>query len=417
VNFEKGTMKQVLAFVMAAAIARGVMADGVEQGVAETLKLLGDRGIAVDAAAAQRSVTLALARTADPGAEVVAEGLAKHRQEEMSGLDYSAGFRLSVSNGLPLVIAVDADSPAAKAGLAKGDVITAIGETNAFDLITLPDAVRATRAHAADKIALLYRRSPIATNSASLTLALLKLPAIECSETLPNGIFYVKVNGLFAGGGTAIADALRGWTAKSRSGVLLDLRGAGGDDSDSVKSVASLFAKNDDVLYSLRDRRDHELQIAKAAGEKPLGVPVLVLIDHDTRGASELLAAVLGDSVKGAMIVGRFSRGDPLVREYVKLTSGDLLYLATKQIVTADGTRYDGRTGVKPDVQAGGTAVQPEYDAEPIADRRQLLEQELQDFALRNRIRGDAALRRAVDILLGLKALNIGAQGSTGSAN
>ncbi len=403
-------MKRILILAVIAVFARAALADGVSDGVAEVTGIFQQNNLKIDDAAARRAIILAIARTADPNADIVAEGVAKHRLDELSGQDFASGFRLSISNGLPLVLEVTPDGPAAKVGLAKGDVITAIGETNSFDLITLPDAIHATRGHKPDKIDLQYRHTNSVPISTSLTLALLPLPPIECAETLPNGIFYIKVNGLFASGGEAVAEALRGWTAKSRSGVILDLRGATGDDMESVKAVASLFAKDGSLLFSVRDRSDRDQKKVKAADGKPLGVPVMALIDRDTRGASELLASVLNDSVKGAMLVGRISRGDPLVREYVPLKSGDLLYMATRQIVTAGGTHYDGRIGVKPDIQAGGPAAQqPEYDAEPVADRRQLLDQEMQDFALRNRIRGDAALRRAVDVLLGLKALNIGA--------
>lgn len=401
-------MKRIFCAMVFAALGNGVWADGVEQSVAETLKLLGEKGMTVDATAAQKSVVLALARTADPGAEIVADDVAKHRQEELTGRDFAAGFRLGITNGLPLVVDVTADGPAAKAGILKGDVITVIGSTNSFDVITLPDAIRATRGHAGDKIDFQLRRSGSTSNSATVALSLSQLPAIESSETLPNGIFYLKVNGLFGGSGTAIAEALRGWSAKSRSGVIIDLRGASGDDAESVKEIASLFAKDGDLLFSVRDRRDQDVKVFKASNAKALGVPVMALIDRDTRGAAEVLAAVCNDSVKGVMIVGRYSRADSLVREYVKLGSGGLLYLATKQIVTADGTHYDGRAGVKPDVMAGGGAAQVDYDAEPVVDRRQLLDQELQDYALRNRVRGDTTLRRAVDLLLGLKALNIG---------
>ena len=405
-------MKHFLLCLVLASASRFAFAGGVEDGVLEAMGIVQQKNLKIDDDAARKAVVLAIARTADPGAELLSDSMAQNRRDELAGRCFSAGFRLTISNGLPQVVDTTADGPAARAGLAKGDVISQIGTSNQFDLINLPDALRATRGHAADKIELQIRHAGSATNSAAtLTLAQLNLPAIECAETLPNGIFYIKLNGLFANGGAALADALNGWSAKNHGGVILDLRGASGDDLESAKTVASLFAKENDPLFSIRDRGDKELQTCTATAGKPLGIPVLVLIDRDTRGASELLAAVMAGSVKGAMLVGRSSRGDPLAREQVKLASGDFLYIATRQIVTSDGTRYDGRTGVKPDVQAGGGG-QIEYDAQPVADRRQLLDQELQDFALRNRIRGDSALRRAVDILLGLKALNIGAGGS-----
>ncbi|MCO6401440.1 MAG: hypothetical protein J5I99_09465 [Verrucomicrobia bacterium] len=48
------------------------------------------------------------------------------------------------------------------------------------------------------------------------------------------------------------------------------------------------------------------------------------------------------------------------------------------------------------------------FEPEPGPDRRAKLAEEATDRALRDRVRGDAALQRAVDVLLGLKALNIG---------
>lgn len=401
-------MKGIQLLTCIAATATVALAEDVGKTVTETLRLLQDKGIQVDAPRAQRAVALALAQTVDPGAGIATREDEQHRRDEDAGRDFAAGVRLSVSNGLPVIVEVTPESPAAKAGLAPGDVIMAV-ESNAIELITLPDAAQALRGHQQRTIAIQYRNGKNGTNAARLSLELASIPPVECAETLPNGICYIKANGLFAGSGEAIAGTLRESAARNRNGVILDLRGAAGGDLASVKVIASLFTRDGEQLLTLRDRDDRELASVAAAGSKPLGVPVMVLIDSETRGASELLAAVLNDSVRGAMIVGRESAGDPLIREHVPLQSGDLLYVATRQVVTAGGGRYDGRKGVKPDVQAGGVA-QPEYDAEPVADRRALLDQEIRDFALRNRIRGDSALRRTVDILLGLKALNIGAE-------
>lgn len=410
-------MKKTWILVAGVALAQGTIADTLTEAVQETLGIFQAKHLKVDDAATRRAVIQSIARTADPGAETVTPDEATHRREEISGRDYAAGFRLSITNGLPVILEVASNSPAQKAGLAAGNILVATSETNPLDVVTLPEILAATRGHKNETLALQYRSGRTTSNTASVTLELRSLPAVECAETLPNGIFYLKVNGLFAGGGAAIADTLRAWTAQNRSGIIMDLRDASGDDLDSVKTVASLFAKPGDQLFALRDRADQDITVVKAADGKGLGVPVMALVDHDTRGAAEALAAVLSDSVKGAMLVGRTSRGDPMIREYVPLQSGDLLYLATRQLVTADGTRHDGKAGVKPDVVVSSTTALNEYDAEPVADRRQLLEQELQDYALRGRIRGDAALRRAVDILLGLKALNIGAAPAAAQTN
>ena len=91
------------------------------------------------------------------------------------------------------------------------------------------------------------------------------------------------------------------------------------------------------------------------------------------------------------------------------LPDGEHLYLASKRLVVADGTIYNGSEGVKPDLVVAPTAVPAtEYEPEPAAEgQKELSSEEKEDKLLRERVRGDETLRRAVDVLLGLKALNI----------
>ena len=57
-------------------------------------------------------------------------------------------------------------------------------------------------------------------------------------------------------------------------------------------------------------------------------------------------------------------------------------------------------------MRTGEAVAEEEYEPDPRRDtRRKTLEQEKADRALRDRVRGDTALRRAVDVLLGLRAL------------
>ena len=109
------------------------------------------------------------------------------------------------------------------------------------------------------------------------------------------------------------------------------------------------------------------------------------------------------------MLIGLSTSGDPLVREVVDLPNGEHLYLASKRLVVADGTIYDGWEGVKPDLTVEPTAAPAiDYEPEPPEDgKKESSDEEKEDKMLRERVRGDETLRRAVDILLGLKALNI----------
>ena len=75
---------------------------------------------------------------------------------------------------------------------------------------------------------------------------------------------------------------------------------------------------------------------------------------------------------------------------------------------TADGLRYTGQHGLDPAIPIG-EREKDTRDYEPpvnLLDRRATLDVEARDAALRRRVRGDGALERAVDMLIGLKSLN-----------
>lgn len=407
------TSLALAAMFTAAVTAR---AGGVEQGVAEALGIVQKRGLQVDDAKVHQAVVRAVTRAADPLAEVYSPAQARRLQDEAAGSFASAGFRLGITNGLPIVIEVATDGSAAKSGIHVGDLITGIIGQDEYSALPLPDALRATRGDAGEQIELALRRGSATTNVV-VTLVTQKLPDIEVAERLPNAILYIKVNGLYSSNASALASELRERAAAKHGGIILDLRDAGGDDAAGAAKVAGLFAKAGAPLFSFEGDADAARTAYSADGGTGVkSAPLMVLVDERTRGAAEILAAALADSIKGAMLVGETTAADPLLREFIPLAAGDVLHLATRKLKTPTSL-YDGRTGIKPDVQATQGAVRAEYDAEPAADhRRALLDQELQDFALRNRIKGDAVLRRAVDILLGLKALSIGTDGSPGGS-
>ncbi len=79
------------------------------------------------------------------------------------------------------------------------------------------------------------------------------------------------------------------------------------------------------------------------------------------------------------------------------------------QCVSEIRKALDGQQGVEPDVKVTQQGARTEeYEPSPTIIKRETLEEELEDKAMRERVKGDPTLRRATDILLGLKALNIG---------
>jgi len=132
-----------------------------------------------------------------------------------------------------------------------------------------------------------------------------------------------------------------------------------------------------------------------------------VLVDAQTSGAAEALAAMLVGGGRGVMLIGAATRGDPAVRELVPLPDGGTAYLATRRLVAADGSVYAGREGIQPAIRAGGQPSAPDYEPPKVPGQPAPSDEEKESLRLRQRVKDDPALRRAVDVLLGLRALNL----------
>lgn len=231
------------------------------------------------------------------------------------------------------------------------------------------------------------------------------------AEDFPGGIGYAKVSGLGEGSGDVLAAALERWNAGGACGGIVDLRGAGGADEESVDRVGQLFAwaeGSDGTLWE-KSGMGEETRHARLEN-KGLGLPVMVLADAGTRGASELLAAVLKGGAHGVLLIGEETAGDPMVRVARELSDGRYAMLPGRVVRVGGGLVLDGRRGVVPDVVVAEDAKKADtYEPKsPLSLRRTKrgeLAEEQEDRALRERVGEDGTLQRAVDILLGLQAM------------
>ncbi len=344
-----------------------------------------------------------VARVADSAARLLnAEGVA-HLENERQGRDFYVPLKLTVSNAVPVVVESGAESNAVQVG-DRVLSIAGVSTTNA----TLSGVLELLRGHEAGRVALVLERGD-AVVTASVERIFTELPALELVEVWPRQIGYVKVSGLVEGAkaGEAIVSLLREWAATNFAGAVLDLRGADGADVASAVAVASPFASAGSLLFSMKDREWNDLSDYLARDAEALALPLMVLVDEKTSGAAELVAVAAADSLRGVLVIGQPTAGDPGIRDVVPLADGRGVYIATRQLVSGAGAVYDGREEVVPTIQVSSRANALGFEPEPGPDRRAKLAEEATDRALRDRVRGDAALQRAVDVLLGLKALNI----------
>lgn len=373
-------------------------------------------GLAFDPAEARESVLSALVKAVDPEGALLTDEQWKNLHARQTGSSYDIGIRIGTTNDDVIVTDLLPDSPSAAADLAVGTRLVGINEADIKDW-GLHRITQHLRHEQAVPVRVAFLAADGSVSTQMIDRVQRALPGIDQEKELPFSIAYLRLNGLYEGVGATVAERMVKWSEDGFYGIIMDLRAAEGLDLESVRQIASLFAEPGALLAAFRDKDGQDLDLLHAGDSSILGMPVMVLLDERTAGAAEVLAAVLGDSVRGAMLFGRATRGDMMVRSALPTEDGRMIYLATRRLVTADGTAYDGQAGVKPDVviaRADALSKAEESEESPmlrLRPRKETLDEEIEQNKLQSFIRGDATFRRAVDVLMGLKALNIRPQG------
>ena len=377
--------------------------------VGEGARLLAENKLAPANGETKRAILEAMIRASEPSAVFLDEAALAARSRRQSEREWDAGLTLvAVEDGLPKVAAVRAESPAAAAGILPGELLEKVAGRELSNGTGLK-AVREMLAEGDDAKLELGVRAADAKSRAVVVERVRRAGAsLTDVEDLPAGMGYMRAAGVFPGAAAEIAAALDKWQAAGAFGAILDLRGANGAAAEEVPAVAARFVPAGATVYALSDRQGREISAAKAAPPPAAPLPLMVLVDEETTGAAELLAAVLAGGVKGAMVIGRETAGDPLIREPRQLSTGGYVLLAARRLATADGAIYAGANGVAPDVVITDAALDEtvyEPDAPVLRKGKTMSDEEKEDKALRDRTRNDTYLRRAADVLLGLKAL------------
>lgn len=138
--------------------------------------------------------------------------------------------------------------------------------------------------------------------------------------------------------------ALDGLAARRKvKGLVLDLRAARGSDFASAVAVANLFLDTEKPQLEIGGKTLRST--AKAA---PIALPVAILVNRQTSGAAEALAALLRQNRTG-LLIGGITAGEAFVFREFHLSTGQQLRIATGSVRLAGGPALTG-DGVLPDL-------------------------------------------------------------------
>ena len=231
------------------------------------------------------------------------------------------------------VIAVVPNSPADKAGVRIGDVIEYIDGHATRDL-DLYD-VRSLLAGAPGSTVEL---TVISRKTEKIKLVRGAVPAASPEiRSLEQQVGYIKLPILNKGQSEAVATAVKDVIKKGAKSIVLDLRGSAGGDLKEGVAVADFFLKQGTIAKTI-GRKDKVVATYDAKADNDLTeLPVAVIIDRTTAGASEVVAAAIKENNRGEVIGERTVFGMGVEQELFPLDDGSALLLTTARHASPSG--------------------------------------------------------------------------------
>jgi carboxyl-terminal processing protease len=322
------------------------------------------------------------------------------------------GIEVSMENGLVKVVSPIDDTPAARAGLRPGDLITNLnGE--AVQGLTLPEAVEKMRGPVNSDITLTIRREGRDPFDVKLTRANIKIQSVR-SHLQGSDVGYIRItsfNEQTDVGLNAAMKNLKQQASNKLSGIILDLRNNPGGLLDQAVAVSDAFLDKGEIV-STRGRRAEDAQRYDARqGDIANGLPVVVLINGGSASASEIVAGALQDHHR-AILVGTKSFGKGSVQTIIPLPGHGAMRLTTARYYTPSGRSIQAK-GIDPDIVIEAAKIEkPQTDAsgKPVAAKSTSgKETQAEQSTVDPSVLGtdsDYQLARATDLLRGIALFN-----------
>jgi carboxyl-terminal processing protease len=262
-------------------------------------------------------------------------------------------------------------SPAAGAGLQRGDLIVKVGSTSlanrdeafGLDLLRGPAGTTVTLKVVRDQTQhdfSVERREfvvPVATSR------ILRHDGVR--------IGYLRLTGFSEGSGDKLRAEVKSVLRAHAQGIILDLRGNGGGLIDQAINVTSIFLAHGTIMSAEERGQPTRVYTARDDAIAP-DTRLVVLVDQGTASSSEIVTAALQDH-RRAKVVGTQTYGKGVFQQTLRLVNGGALDITIGQFFTPTGHNLgDGvhqGTGIVPNIEAREDPHAPGDEALTAAER------------------------------------------------
>jgi carboxyl-terminal processing protease len=246
-------------------------------------------------------------------------------------------------------------SPAAQAGLVRGDVIVAVGGAS---LASRPATYgsRLIKGRAGTRVTLTILRGS-RRHTVTLVRQDLVVPVATGTIVTYHGIKLgsLELSSFTDGSGAELRAQVDKVLHEGARGLVLDLRDNPGGLLNEAVNVASIFIPDGTIVSTAGRAQPRQVYVAKG-GAIPTSIPMVVLVDRGTASAAEIVTGALHDRGR-AKVVGTHTYGKGVFQEIEPLPNGGALDFTVGEYFTPSGHNLGGGgvregAGITPDIYA-----------------------------------------------------------------
>ena len=244
----------------------------------------------------------------DPHSSYLSKDDFKEFNDKSHGEFGGLGIQITSDKGAVRVISPIDDTPADKAGIKAGDYITHIDGEQVFDL-TLNQAVKKMKGRPGTKVRLTIVSDDGESRELTLKRAIIKVESVKSSEKMladadPEDkdtpkIGYIRISDFGATTARDLRKAIEKLEKSKVVGYVVDVRNNPGGYLTAAIDVSDAFLDGGEIVSTRGKEKDDVDRVFAKPGDMTDGKPVVVLINHGSASASEIVAGALQDNDRG----------------------------------------------------------------------------------------------------------------------
>ena len=278
-------------------------------------------------------------RTLDPHTVYLPQQRAERMDEDFHGEYSGIGISFEIRDGAIVVISPLEGTPAFRLGLRAGDRIVEIDDKPLAKTINNDDVFKMLRGPSGTQVEVsVAREGETALMRFNIERAKIPIESIPYAYMVRPGVGYVRIIRFSQTTGQELETAANKLREQGMKSLLVDLRANSGGLLSQAVDVLDQLVPSDKLLVYTRGRIPSSNADYRSS-DRPrtlLGMPVVVLIDHGSASASEIVSGAIQDLDRG-IVAGTNSFGKGLVQNQLRLSDGSKLLLTIAKYYTPSG--------------------------------------------------------------------------------